>query len=192
MLEESNRTPSSSNREHSWLKISVLAPQSAVSGLRWTFGKLHELHTFVIFAELKIFHFYCVVFLTAAETKDDCVKSHDIEEISASGVLEPICSASHSSSSSFSVKLVALCGRFPIPDWRSSRAFSSKTCLEEWNSRSYASINVKPEGGGPPGICGAFDFSEEFLVKIPTMGPQNLVKSDQISPSVRSIYIENE
>ena len=34
-----------------------------------------------------------------------------------------------------------------------------------------------------PGICGAFDFSEKFLVKIPTMGPQNLVKSDQISPT---------
>ena len=34
-----------------------------------------------------------------------------------------------------------------------------------------------------PGICGAFDFSEEFLVKIPTVGPQNLVKSDQISPT---------
>ena len=47
-------------------------------------------------------------------------------------------------------------------------------------------------GGGTPGICGAFDFSEEFLVKIPTVGPQNLVKSDQISPGVRSIYIENE
>ena len=46
-----------------------------------------------------------------------------------------------------------------------------------------ASINVKPEGGGgSPGICGAFDFSEEFLVKIPTVGPQNLVKLDQISP----------
>ena len=56
----------------------------------------------------------------------------------------------------------------------------------------YACINVKPEGGGTPGICGAFDFSEEFLVKIPTVGPQNLVKSDQISPGVRSIYIENE
>ena len=51
-------------------------------------------------------------------------------------------------------------------------------------SYSYASINVKPEGGGggTPGICGAFDFSEEFLVKIPTVGPQNLAKSDQISP----------
>ena len=47
---------------------------------------------------------------------------------------------------------------------------------------SYASISVKPEGGGTPGICGAFDFSEKFLVKIPTVGPQNLVKSDQISP----------
>ena len=42
------------------------------------------------------------------------------------------------------------------------------------------------------GICGAFDFSEEFLVKIRTMWPQNLVKSDQISPGVPSIYIENE
>ena len=59
----------------------------------------------------------------------------------------------------------------------------------------YASINVKSEGGrGEPRayICGAFDFSEEVLVKMPTVGPQNLVKSDQISPGVRSIYIENE
>ena len=56
----------------------------------------------------------------------------------------------------------------------------------------YASINVKPEGGGggTPGICGAFDFSEEFLVKIPIVGPQNLVKSDQITPGVQ--YIEND
>ena len=39
----------------------------------------------------------------------------------------------------------------------------------------YASINVKPEGGGggTPGICRAFDFSREFLVKIPTVGPRN-------------------
>ena len=56
---------------------------------------------------------------------------------------------------------------------------------------------LSPSGGGGggvgnPGICGAFDFSEEFLVKISTVGPQNLVKSDQISPGVRSIYIENE
>ena len=56
-----------------------------------------------------------------------------------------------------------------------------------------ACINVKPEGGGgTPGRCGAFDFSEEFLVKIPTMGPQNSVKSDQISTGVPSIDIENE
>ena len=47
-------------------------------------------------------------------------------------------------------------------------------------------------GGGTPGICGAFDFSEEFLVKIPTVGPQNWVKSEQISPPFPSIYIENE
>ena len=48
---------------------------------------------------------------------------------------------------------------------------------------------LSPRGGGIPGICGAFDFSEEFLVKIPTVGPENLVKSDQISSGVRSIYI---
>ena len=51
----------------------------------------------------------------------------------------------------------------------------------------YASINVKPEGGGDPGICGAFDFSEEFLVKIPTVGPQNLVKSNQIPQGVQGV-----
>ena len=56
----------------------------------------------------------------------------------------------------------------------------------------YLSMLSPRGGGGTPGICGAFDFSEEFLVKIPTVGPQNLVKSDQISPGVRSIYIENE
>ena len=38
-----------------------------------------------------------------------------------------------------------------------------------------APINVKPEGG-TPGICGAFDFSEDFLVKVPTVEPQNWVK----------------
>ena len=37
-----------------------------------------------------------------------------------------------------------------------------------------APINVKPEGG-TPGICGAFDFSEDFLVKVPTVGPQNWI-----------------
>jgi len=42
---------------------------------------------------------------------------------------------------------------------------------------------------GTPGICGAFDFSEELLVKIPTMEPQNLVKSDQISPPWGSISL---
>ena len=46
-------------------------------------------------------------------------------------------------------------------------------------SSCYASINVKPEGGrGALGISEAFDFSEEFWV--PTMGPQNLVKSAEI------------
>ena len=65
--------------------------------------------------------------------------------------------------------------------------------LGKWASDRYACINVKPEGGGgTPGRCGAFDFSVEFLVKIPNMGSQNLVKSDQISPGVPSIYIEND
>ena len=52
----------------------------------------------------------------------------------------------------------------------------------------YASVNVKPEGGGGPRAY----VGHLTLVKIPTVGPQNLVKSDQISPGVRSIYIENE
>ena len=62
-------------------------------------------------------------------------------------------------------------------------------CVCEW--LMHVSM-LSPRGGGTPGRCGAFDFSEEFLVKISTMGPQNLVKSDQISPGVPSIYIENE
>ena len=41
-------------------------------------------------------------------------------------------------------------------------------------------------------ICGAFDFLEELLVKIPTVGPQNLAKSDQISPGAPSFSTENE
>ena len=31
-------------------------------------------------------------------------------------------------------------------------------------------LSPRGGGGGDPGRCGAFDFSEEFLVKIPTMG----------------------
>ena len=69
--------------------------------------------------------------------------------------------------------------------------YSSYFCFVNNFHSHYASINFKPEGG-TPGICGAFDFSEEFLVKIPTVGPQNWVKSDQISPPFPSIYIENE
>ena len=62
-------------------------------------------------------------------------------------------------------------------------------------AQNNASINVKPEGGGgggTPGIRGAFDFSEEFFIKIPTVGPQNWVKSDQISAPFPSIYIKDE
>ena len=65
----------------------------------------------------------------------------------------------------------------------SSYLLASTTTEKTKLSRcSYASINVKPEGGGgDPGIGGAFGFPEEFLVKIPTIGPHNLVKSDQLS-----------
>ena len=68
------------------------------------------------------------------------------------------------------------------------RARLDRTRFLQWfNPQKVTSINVKPEGGGTPGICGAFDFSEEFLVKIPTVGPQNLVKSDQISRGVQGV-----
>ena len=43
-------------------------------------------------------------------------------------------------------------------------------------------LMLRPRGG-TPGICLTFDFLEEFLVKIPTVRPPNLVKSDQISPA---------
>ena len=78
--------------------------------------------------------------------------------------------------------------------------------LQIWSIYSYRGVSVFTDAllvvimhlsmlsprGGTLGICGAFDFSEEFLVKIPTVGPQNWVKSDQISPPFPSIYIENE
>ena len=69
--------------------------------------------------------------------------------------------------------------------WRWGNAWKQllQTAQDCWNTCSNACINIKPEGG-TTGICGAFDFSEEFLVKIPTVGPQNLVKQDQISPGV--------
>ena len=51
---------------------------------------------------------------------------------------------------------------------------------------SNASINVKPESGVTLGKCWAFDFSEECLIKIPTVGPKIWVKSDQISPPSHS------
>ena len=135
LLEESNRKPFSSNREHTWLKISLLALQSALFGLRWTFSKLHELHAFIVVAELKIFHFHCVVFLTAAVTKELRQKPpHRRNKRFWS--FEPNLSASHSTSFSSSVKLLSLFERLPIPDWRSFRAFPRKTCLKEWNSLS--------------------------------------------------------
>ena len=43
------------------------------------------------------------------------------------------------------------------------------------------------ENGGPLAYVGHL-----ILVKIPTVGPQNLIKSDQISLGVPSIFIENE
>ena len=47
-------------------------------------------------------------------------------------------------------------------------------------------------GGGGAGMCGAFNFSEEFLVKIPTVGPQNSVKSDQISPPFNAWFSDEK
>ena len=57
----------------------------------------------------------------------------------------------------------------------SSRGYKSQ--FQSLISCNNASINIKPEGEGDPSICEAFDFH-----KNPTMGPQNLVRSDQISP----------
>ena len=54
----------------------------------------------------------------------------------------------------------------------------------------YASINVKPEGGGGPrAYVGHLTFQENFWSKSPPWGPAILVKSDQISPL--SQWIEN-
>ena len=39
-------------------------------------------------------------------------------------------------------------------------------------------LSLRGGGGGTPGMCGAFDFSEEFLVKIPPWGPK--IGSNQI------------
>ena len=57
---------------------------------------------------------------------------------------------------------------------KKTRIHSHLMCL------CYALINVKPEGGGTLGLCGAFDCFEEFLIKIPTLGSKigtNRVKS---------------
>ena len=55
----------------------------------------------------------------------------------------------------------------------------------EMNNSMYkgnTSIKVKLKGGGgTPGICGAFDFLEGFLVELPIVEPQNFVRSDQVS-----------
>ena len=45
-------------------------------------------------------------------------------------------------------------------------------------TRSSVSINVMLEGVGTPGICGAFDFSEEFWSKSPLWSPK--IWSNQI------------
>lgn len=37
-------------------------------------------------------------------------------------------------------------------------------------------ISVNPEGGGGGGMCGLFEFSEEFLVKSLIVGLETLVK----------------
>ena len=57
-----------------------------------------------------------------------------------------------------------------------------------------ASIS-EPEGDGAGEtlvICGAFDFSEEFLVKFPPVGSQNLVKSDQYLPPSNTLFSDEK
>ena len=135
LLEESNRKPFSSNREHTWLKISLLALQSALLGLRWTFSKLNELHAFIVFAELKIFHFHCVVFLTAAVTKELRQKPpHRRNKLFWS--FEPNLSASHSTSSS-SVKLLLqlnFCLYLNVCLYRIGEAFELSPVKLVWKS----------------------------------------------------------
>ena len=48
--------------------------------------------------------------------------------------------------------------------------------LHMCEEREVMHLSMLSPRGGTLGICGAFDFSEEFLVKIPIVGPQNLVK----------------
>ena len=79
----------------------------------------------------------------------NCVKSHQIEEVSASRVLEPNFSASHSTSSSFSIEILALFGRLPIPDWRGAElsrqklSWKSRTpCLLWWKTCILSHLNV--------------------------------------------------
>ena len=136
LLEESNRTPFSSNREHKWLKISVLALQSALSGLRWTFSELHELHAFVVFAELKIFHFHCVVFLTAVVTKELRQKPPHIRNKHFLSFWNQICLPPSATLFLLQLNFWLYLNVYPYRVLRSCRAFPSKTCLEEWNSPS--------------------------------------------------------
>ena len=46
-------------------------------------------------------------------------------------------------------------------------------------------INVRPDGGGGGGQVwvGHFTFQCQFLVKIPTLGPEKWVKSDKMHPT---------
>ena len=59
---------------------------------------------------------------------------------------------------------------------------TSATDLKAYKIEAYAFISVKPKGGGTLGLYGAFDFSQDFLAKIPIVGPKNLIKSDEVSP----------
>ena len=45
-------------------------------------------------------------------------------------------------------------------------------------------------GEGTLRIGGALDFSEKNLVKIPTVGPHNMVKSDQLSPTFQRLIFQ--
>ena len=67
-----------------------------------------------------------------------------------------------------------------IPNW-------SYSDIYQWVSMKITVFSMETPCWSPSEV-----HSMLCLVKIPTVGPQKLVKSDQISPGVRSIYIEKE
>ena len=64
----------------------------------------------------------------------------------------------------------------------SDRAYVSEARRKSGKSTNVTNLRSRVGQSTPIYQC-AFDFSDEFLVKIPTVGSQNLVKSDQMSPT---------